>query len=123
MSVSHEHFAPSGPWGQCNFLWQIILAKELAFRLERHVDSSKSGFTGRIKASLIVADLWLQNVQIELNDSVPISEEMRRPKSEEKKARAEIFKLKGNTAMKDKRFRDAVESYTEAMNINPANPV
>lgn len=49
------------------FLYQIILAKELALRLG-HTDNSDpySGFTPRIVAALIVQDLWLRNVDVAL---------------------------------------------------------
>ncbi|EUC43331.1 hypothetical protein COCMIDRAFT_101084 [Bipolaris oryzae ATCC 44560] len=55
--------------GIWNFLWQVILAKELARRLENKTeDSWTSGFTPRVLASLIVSDLWLKNVEIVLGE-------------------------------------------------------
>ncbi|OZJ01513.1 hypothetical protein BZG36_05720 [Bifiguratus adelaidae] len=56
-----------GPVGLWNFLWQIILGKELARRLE-HFPSGDyiNGLTPQVLLTLIVSDLWLKNVEIVL---------------------------------------------------------
>ena len=46
-----------GVVGCWNFLWWVVLAKELAKRLEMRPDASFSGFTPEVLASLIVSDL------------------------------------------------------------------
>ncbi|KAK1764414.1 hypothetical protein QBC33DRAFT_595027 [Phialemonium atrogriseum] len=56
--------------GIWNFLRQIIVARELAVRLE-HLDgdSSYAGFTARVLASLIVSDLCLKHAEIIITDT------------------------------------------------------
>ncbi|KAF9458772.1 prion-inhibition and propagation-domain-containing protein [Collybia nuda] len=56
---------PDSP-GMWNVLWQIILGKELARRLDNFPDMSMSGFTSKILTTLIASDLWMSNVRIEL---------------------------------------------------------
>lgn len=55
--------------GIWNILWQIIIAKELARRLEHSSGTYYTGYTHRILASLIISKLWLANVEIILEDS------------------------------------------------------
>jgi tetratricopeptide (TPR) repeat protein len=98
-------------------LWQIIVAKELALRLE-HSSSSGSGFTPRILASLIISKLWLTNVEIILADSKINAEEVAKPKTQKESAKAEGFKTKGNEAMKGQKYKEAVDFYTEAIKID-----
>lgn len=54
--------------GFCNFVYQVILGKELARRLQHFPDASTSGMTQPILATLIVADLWLRNVVVVVGD-------------------------------------------------------
>jgi tetratricopeptide (TPR) repeat protein len=109
--------------GMWNFLWQIILAKELALRLEHYPDASISGFTPRVLASLIVQDLWLRNVKIILTDAKVSLADVKKPETPEERAKAEEFKARGNEAMKNKRYQEAIDLYTEAMKINLSSAV
>jgi len=108
--------------GIWNFLWQIIVAKELALRLE-HSSGSASGFTPRVLASLIISKLWLTNVEVILADSKINTEEVAKPKTQKELAKAEGFKTKGNEAMKAQKYKEAVDFYTEAMAIDLRNPI
>lgn len=123
-SIAMEWGAPKeegiGTW---NFLWQIILAKELALRLEHYPDVSVSGFTPRILASLIVQDLWLRNVEIILTDAKVSLANVKKPETPEERATAEEFKARGNEAIKNKRYQEAVDLYTEAMKIDLSSAV
>ncbi|KAG8752105.1 hypothetical protein FRC14_007343 [Serendipita sp. 396] len=107
------HKDTNGIW---NFLWQIILGRELARRLERFPDASVSGFTLHILSTLIVSELWINNVKFVL---VKAKEE----KEEETKEAADALKEKGNEALKTKDFETAIEHYTDALDLVPKDPV
>jgi len=49
-----------------DFLRQVILGYELARRLQRFPNAGLTGFTPRILMTLIVADRWIQNVELVL---------------------------------------------------------
>lgn len=74
--------------GIWNMLWQIILGKELARRLEQGSDWSMMGLTKQVLSTVIIADLWLGNVRIVKADA---RKEMQRkfPKSTKYWAAAE----------------------------------
>jgi hypothetical protein len=66
-SISVEWSGPKGSlW---DLLWQLILAKDLA-RIFEYGDKSSytSGFAPNILASMIIADLWLKQVHLVLED-------------------------------------------------------
>ena len=108
----HKHI---GLW---NFLWQVIIAKELARRLDYHEYSGYTGFTSRILASLIVSDLWLTNVSIVLTTAKISIADIKKAETEEEKAKAEDFKTKGNEATKKKQYQEATDFCTKAMKID-----
>ncbi|KIM22049.1 hypothetical protein M408DRAFT_29056 [Serendipita vermifera MAFF 305830] len=116
--------AATGPnsKGIWNFLWQVILGKELARRLERFPDASISGFTTKVLTTLIVADQWIHNIDLVLIDKKESAEETEARKKTKKKA-AESLKDKGNEAMKTKKYKTAIDFYSEALEIDPENPV
>lgn len=110
--------------GIWNFLRQMILGWELAVRLQ-HIggDPSYSGFTDRILANLIVSDRWLKHVNIILTEQKISLEGVKRPETDEERAKAEEFKEKGNAAMKTGEYQKAADLYTEAIKIDLSNPV
>ena len=116
----------SGPKGEgiglWHLLWQIIIAKELARRLE-HASESYPEYTPRILASLIISKLWLTNVEIILEDSKINLEDIAKPKTQEELEKAEGFKDKGNEAMKAQKYQKAVDLYTKAINIDLSNSI
>ncbi|KAL4864542.1 hypothetical protein BDV12DRAFT_205626 [Aspergillus spectabilis] len=108
----------NGPW---NLLWQIILAKELARRIESgRKDGYTFGFTSRILASLIVADRWLEHVDIVLTEHKLRFADI--ALTAESAAQSEDFRKKGNEAF-SKDYSRAFEVYTEALKLNPRNAV
>ena len=110
-------------FGTRNLLCQIILAKEVALRLEHYPDASISGFTSRVLASLIVQDLWLRNVEIILTDAKVSLAAVKKVENAEEQAKAEEFKVRGNEAMKNKQYQQAAELYTKAVDIDLSSAV
>ncbi|KAJ7748394.1 prion-inhibition and propagation-domain-containing protein [Mycena metata] len=109
--------------GIWNFLWQIIISKELSMRIEKSEGGSYSGFTPRVLASLTVSSLWLSNVEIILADAKIRIEDIQKPLTAEEKSQAEDVKARANDAMRSNRYQKAVDLYTEAMKIDLSNPI
>ncbi|RVD82025.1 uncharacterized protein DFL_009869 [Arthrobotrys flagrans] len=107
-----------GVMGIWNFLYQLILAKELHFRLLSIADGSYSGFTARVLASLTVADLWLSHVKIELSEPSIPPEVLHKAKTPEETAKMEEKMQDGHKAAKLSEWQMAVDYYTEAMAID-----
>jgi tetratricopeptide (TPR) repeat protein len=117
-----------GPTGRCigiwNFLRQMIITKELARRLAScNAEGNVRGFTTKILASLIIADRWFQNVQVRLVDTPVDTSSIPKTVSSLQKYKAEDFKRQGNEATRKKLHQLAVDLYTEALKIDPANVV
>ena len=107
--------------GFWNLLWQIIVSKELIRRLEAKDGSRYTvGFTEKILASIIVADLWLKNIEIVLKDKRISPKDIKPPETDELKAKAENYKKQGNDALAKKEYNKALELYTEAIRIDPS---
>ncbi|KAJ7017007.1 prion-inhibition and propagation-domain-containing protein [Mycena alexandri] len=109
--------------GIWNFLWQIIISKELSMRIEKSEGGSYSGFTPRVLASLTVSSLWLSNVEIILADAKIRLEDIQKPLTAEEKSQAEDVKARANDAMRSNQYQKAVDLYTEAMKIDLSNPI
>jgi tetratricopeptide (TPR) repeat protein len=109
--------------GRWNFLWQVIIAKELAWRLDSGEGNCYTGFTTRILASMIVSGLWLTNVGIVLTDAKRHIGDLKKPETDAEKAKAEEFKNKGNAALQKKQYQEAFDFYTEAIKIDLGNAV
>ncbi|GAB1213864.1 hypothetical protein ATERTT37_003017 [Aspergillus terreus] len=110
--------------GFWNLLWQVIVAKELVRRLEVSKESGfTSNFTGRILASMIIADQWIKNIEIGLSELRIRLKDVKPPETKELKAKAENSKLKGNDAMAKKDYHKAICFYTEAISIDPSSAV
>ena len=123
-SVSSAWAASDGNGiGIWNLLWQIIIAKELARRLERSSGTYYTGYTHRILASLIISKLWLTNIEIVLKDSKINLENIAKPKTRAESVKAEGFKAKGLEAMKAHNYKKAVDLYTEAIKIDLSNAI
>jgi hypothetical protein len=109
-----------GTWG---FLRQVIVAWELTTRLKNLGGGGWTGFTPRILATLIIADLWLKHARIVLRDeTVPIGD-LKKPETPAQKARAEEFKKRGDEAWKRKDYQVASDLYTEAIKIDLTDAV
>ncbi|KAK7179647.1 TPR domain containing protein [Paraphaeosphaeria sporulosa] len=118
------HNSKKAGGGLWNLLWQIILAKELIRRFEHsRQDGWTSGFTPRVLASMIVADRWLNHVDIILTDPTMQISGIKPPETAELKAKAENFKKDGNEALSRKDYTKAIELYTEAMKIDLGSAV
>jgi tetratricopeptide (TPR) repeat protein len=122
-SVTMQAYATEG-YTLADFIFQMILAKELARRLERydHV-RAYAGFTEKILASMIISDRWFRNTKFVLED-IPVDlSALHRPENDEERARAEEFKVQGNRAMDGKEYERAVELYKQAFEIDGTNAV
>jgi len=109
--------------GIWNFLRQVIVAWELTTRLNNLGGGGYTGFTPRILATLIIADLWLKHVRIILTDAtIPIGD-LKKPESPAEKAKGEEFKKKGDEAWKRKDYQAASDLYTEAMKVDLTDAV
>lgn len=73
-----------GGVGLWNFLYQVVLGLELARRLRKfRDDTSMSGFTTQVLSTLIIADIWLHNVDLVLVDlDIPGDEKAEKKESE-----------------------------------------
>jgi tetratricopeptide (TPR) repeat protein len=125
------------------FLRQMIVARELALRLWYHsphyLTSGDTGsFTSKALASLIIADLWFANVRhkaIDLNlpyaqntqesreeqaraETVKCRLLPRKPQDPKEQARAEFLKCTADEALEKRRYGEAVDLYTESLNID-----
>jgi tetratricopeptide (TPR) repeat protein len=109
--------------GCWDFLYQMIITKELARRLVQYPDASISGLTPRVLASLIVCDLWFSNVVIILSDRKLSTTGLKKPDTPEEQARAEKFKVKGNEAMAAREYQQAADLYTKAIEADLTNAV
>jgi tetratricopeptide (TPR) repeat protein len=124
-SISLQAMSPdprfTGIW---NFLRQVILAKELAVRLQAlEATLSFPGFTHRVLASLIVSDLWLNHVDIVLADLVINTDALKKEPGAREKAAAESFRKKGDEAMSKGEYKEAVGHYATAIQADPGNAV
>ncbi|KAK6535039.1 hypothetical protein TWF281_006337 [Arthrobotrys megalospora] len=104
--------------GIWNFLYQLVLAKELHLRLLSIADGSYTGFTARVLASLTVADLWLSHVKIELSEPSIPAELLHKAKTPEETTKMEQKMEEGHQAAKLGEWQKAVDDYTEAMKID-----
>ncbi|KAF4981470.1 hypothetical protein FZEAL_2713 [Fusarium zealandicum] len=102
-----------------HLLWQIILAKELAIRLERPLEAPRPGFSRSVLAALTVQDLWFQNVEVVMEEmSLALSGVRKLAATGEVKSRAADHKKNGDDAMKNERWKDAKELYTKAIELD-----
>jgi hypothetical protein len=91
----------------------------LGRRLEQHSgDSYSIDCTGGVLASVIVADLRIQNVENFLADLKISQSEVKTPETTELKAEAEEFKKKGNGALARKEYERVIELHTETVKID-----
>ncbi|KAK6506626.1 hypothetical protein TWF481_005082 [Arthrobotrys musiformis] len=118
ISTQWSQARTEGVMGIWNFLYQLILAKELHFRLLSIAEGSYSGFTARVLASLTIADLWLSNVKIELSEPSIPAQLLHKAKTPEEKAKMEEKMEDGHKAAKLGEWQAAVDAYTEAMVID-----
>ncbi|KAL2782763.1 hypothetical protein BJX66DRAFT_345547 [Aspergillus keveii] len=122
-SVTMQAYVTEG-YTLADFIFQMILSKELARRLERydHV-RAYAGFTEKILASLIIADRWFQNTKFVL-ENIPVDlSTVHRPGNDEECVRAEELKVQGNRAMDRKEYERAVKLYKQATEIDGTNAV
>ncbi|KAJ3571326.1 hypothetical protein NP233_g3826 [Leucocoprinus birnbaumii] len=124
-SVGMQWVVPSsnesiGTW---NFLYQIIVAWELATRLKRAGGGGWTGFTTRILATLIISDLWLKHVKITLSEATMPTTDLKKAETAAERKKAEEFKKKGDDAYKKKKYQQASELYSEAMKVDLTNVV
>ncbi|KAL3462784.1 hypothetical protein BJX64DRAFT_258587 [Aspergillus heterothallicus] len=122
-SVSVQAYATQS-YGLSDFLWQMILSKELARRLESYDGGgSFAGFTEKILASLIIADRWFRNTKMVLEDTKEDFTNAGRPATDADRARAEQLKTRGNRAMDQRDYEGAIELYKQAIAIDGFNAI
>ncbi|KAL4922954.1 tetratricopeptide repeat protein [Aspergillus undulatus] len=111
-----------GGIGWTNFLWQMIISKELTRRLERYPNASRTGLTTRVLGSLIVADLWIKNTQVLLIDGTVNSRELPREVTMRPRRTAESLVVLGKLAEESKDDEYAIQLYTWAAFYNRLSP-
>ncbi|KAH9204982.1 hypothetical protein DL95DRAFT_529055 [Leptodontidium sp. 2 PMI_412] len=112
LSVSDEYI---GLW---NFLRQVIVAKELAMRLQTiEAADNYAGLTHRVLASLIISDLWLRHVDIVLTNVKVDTNGVNEPNAAQV-AEAERHRDRGNAAMGSANYVEAVEHYNRSIDID-----
>ncbi|KAL3485460.1 hypothetical protein BJX62DRAFT_242957 [Aspergillus germanicus] len=112
-----------GGIGWTNFLWQMILSKELARRLERYPNASKTGLTTRVLGSVIVADLWIKHTQVLLIDGTVSSRELPREVTMRPRRTAESLVVLGKLAEEEAKDDEyAIQLYTWAAFYNRLSP-
>ncbi|KAF4462931.1 small glutamine-rich tetratricopeptide repeat-containing 2 [Fusarium albosuccineum] len=105
--------------GKWRLLWQIILAKELALLLGSPPQTPSSELPQSVRAALIIQDLWLQNVEVVMEEMpVSFSGVGKLTATDEVKTRAEEYKKKGDDAMEKQQWKDAKEFYTKAIELD-----
>ena len=123
-SISHRSIGLGGEAiGLWDFVWQVVITTEFAWRLQRYPNVPIHGFTPRILASLIVADLWLRNVEIIMRDNTISMVDIKKPQTPLEEAKAECLKSQGNKAMKNRQYQEAVDLYTKAVKIDLSSAV
>lgn len=123
-SVALEWAAPKDVGIGCwNLIWQVIIARELANRMDRYPSGYIPELTPRLIASLIVSDLWLRSVEVVLTNQKVSIGELKRAATSEARAKAEDFKLQGNKALAAKLYQRAADLYTKAIEVNATNAI
>ncbi|KAJ0413979.1 hypothetical protein BJY00DRAFT_319268 [Aspergillus carlsbadensis] len=107
-----------GGIGWTNFLWQMILSKELTRRLERYPNASRTALTTRVLSSLIVADLWIKNTQVLLIHGTVDNRELPREVTMRPRRTAESLVVLGKLAEKANDDEYAIQLYTWAAFYN-----
>jgi tetratricopeptide (TPR) repeat protein len=105
--------------GWWNFLRQIVVAKELARRLEVYPQVPFGTFTTQVLASLVVADLWIRNVKLTLTDA-KIDPDLMSAVGIPDKVKAKELARDAETSTNNDL---AVELYTRAIDVDPQNSV
>ncbi|KAJ5812046.1 hypothetical protein N7474_008347 [Penicillium riverlandense] len=104
--------------GLWNFLRQVIVAKELAMRLQTiETADNYAGFTWRTLSSLIVSDLWLRHVDMAIVDTSVDLHGIEIP-GKIAKAEAERFNEMGDQAMSHRKYQEAFDAYGQAINVD-----
>ncbi|KAK6535678.1 hypothetical protein TWF694_002131 [Orbilia ellipsospora] len=119
-SIATQWSQPNGEgvMGIWNFLYQVILAKELSLRLLIKSDTYYTGFTSRVLASLILQDVWLSGVSLKLEDPPMNPSHFHKAKTPDEVANAEKLANDGQQAAARGDWQAAVNSYTEALKID-----
>ncbi|SPO06977.1 uncharacterized protein DNG_09671 [Cephalotrichum gorgonifer] len=107
-----------GGIGLLNMLWQMIIAKQLSMCLTIY-NQTATDFTQRTLSSLIVQDLWFQNVEIKLTNMKIGPASLGAPATDEEAVKAARFEEDGDAAVRDGEYEKAADLYTAAVNIDP----
>lgn len=118
------HLQGEGILGIMGFFWQMVITGEIARRLDRSStpikeQSQMDGMSLQVVASLIVYDLWIQNVDLKISDELPMPPA--KDISSEERIEAEVLLRMAEKFMADTRPDVAAESLEEAVAIDPAN--
>lgn len=126
-SIAQEwtHIEGEGILGIMGFFWQMVISGEVARRLDRSTSTQSDeqgqmdGMSLQVVASLIVYDLWRQNVDLKISYELPMPPA--KDVSSEERIEAEVLLRMAKKFMADTRPDIAAETLEEAIAIDPAN--
>ncbi|KAL3482042.1 hypothetical protein BJX99DRAFT_243378 [Aspergillus californicus] len=107
--------------GRWNFMWQMVVAHEVARRLASgQAKGGSNQFSVQVLASLIISEQWLRNVEQRLDeDAVPVPEG--REVSEEERGEAEEIMRLAEKCMERNAADTAADVLLDALEIDPTN--
>ncbi|KAL3462101.1 hypothetical protein BJX64DRAFT_299733 [Aspergillus heterothallicus] len=124
MSIAQEWtsgIATDEVLGRWNFMWQMVVAHEVARRLASgQAKGGSNQFSVQVLASLIISEQWLRNVEQRLDeDAVPVPEG--REVSEEERGEAEEIMRLAEKCMQTNAADTAANVLLGAVDIDPTN--
>ncbi|KAL4864165.1 hypothetical protein BDV12DRAFT_205890 [Aspergillus spectabilis] len=110
-----------GVLGALNFFWQMVITGETARRLESgaEIRGELNGMTLQVVASLVVYDLFMQNVEVKIIDEPPMPPE--KGVSPDKRIEAEAMIRLAERFVAESQLDIAAKVLKDAVTIDPAN--